>query len=214
MTIAGSTHERPDGVTVITPTLASRADLLAEATASVAAQTYTGPVVHAVGRDRFRRGPARMRNTLLTRATTRWVAFLDDDDVLLPRHLELLVGEGERTGADVVGSQYRVEGDDAVHGHVVFDADEMRRGNYLPPTVVARVDAVLRAGAFDPKDHYEDWGLWVRMLAIGATFTIVPEVTWVKRHRGGNRTFDRRPTTRERVRYLRRRTRDGWPRGS
>jgi hypothetical protein len=207
-TIGGTPPDRQVGVTVITPTVSSRAELLAEAAASVAAQTYGGTVVHAVRRDRFRRGPARTRNALLTGARTTWVAFLDDDDVLLPHHLELLVAEGERTDADVVGSQYRIEGDDAIHGHSEFDADEMRRGNYLPITVVARTDAVLKAGGFDPRDRYEDWGLWVRMLDTGATFTIVPEVTWVVRHRGDNRTFAERPTNRERVRFLQRRLRE------
>lgn len=52
------------------------------------------------------RGLGAARNTGLDRVATPYVAFLDADDVMLPRALELLVGSLERTGSDIAVGQY------------------------------------------------------------------------------------------------------------
>ncbi|WP_309069412.1 glycosyltransferase [Microbacterium sp.] len=52
------------------------------------------------------RGLGAARNTGLERVETRYVGFLDGDDVMLPRALELLVGSLESTGSDIAVGQY------------------------------------------------------------------------------------------------------------
>ena len=75
-------------VSVITPTIPGREEFLAEARASVEAQTI--PVEHLVAVDRDGEGPAVVRNRLAAQATAKFLAFLDDDDVLLAEHCERL----------------------------------------------------------------------------------------------------------------------------
>ncbi|MER7796655.1 glycosyltransferase family 2 protein [Microbacterium sp. NPDC096154] len=52
------------------------------------------------------RGLGAARNTGLALVETSYVAFLDADDVMLPRALELLVGSLERTASDIAVGQY------------------------------------------------------------------------------------------------------------
>jgi glycosyltransferase involved in cell wall biosynthesis len=52
------------------------------------------------------RGLGAARNTGLERVETPYVGFLDADDVMLPRALELLVGSLERSGSDIAVGQY------------------------------------------------------------------------------------------------------------
>ena len=52
-------------------------------------------------------GGSEARNTGVRAATSRWVAFLDDDDEWLPRKLELQLAVAERSGSDSVVSVTR-----------------------------------------------------------------------------------------------------------
>lgn len=52
------------------------------------------------------RGLGAARNTGLDLVDTAYVGFLDGDDVMLPRALELLVGSLERSGSDIAVGQY------------------------------------------------------------------------------------------------------------
>lgn len=61
-------------VTVITPSLPSRANLLAESCRSVAAQERP-PDAHLIGIDHRREGSAANRNRLVRAATTDWLAL-------------------------------------------------------------------------------------------------------------------------------------------
>lgn len=48
------------------------------------------------------RGVAETRNTCMTLATGDYISFMDQDDCLEPDYLEKLMGEAERTDADIV----------------------------------------------------------------------------------------------------------------
>jgi len=75
-------------VTVITPTVPGREKLLEECIESVRKQTLQ-PVAHLVLMDKDKEGPAVIRNRLLKQVETEWVAFLDDDDLLMPNHFDV-----------------------------------------------------------------------------------------------------------------------------
>lgn len=170
-------------VTVITPSLPERAALLADSIASVARQTHR-PRQHLIGIDHSRIGAAAMRNELLQAVGTPLVAFLDDDDVLYPRHLDVLCSKlADDALLDVAWSWCESENGPAIPRPVYFNAAAMRRANFIPVTVVARTQAVLDVYGFDPDVEHEDWDLWLRMLDKGARFDVVAEVTWKYRFR-------------------------------
>lgn len=170
-------------VSVITSSLATRTALLAEAITSVNAQTIV-PLEHLIGIDHARRGSAFVRNQLASVARGTWLAFLDDDDLLHPHHLEALLDASE--GADLVYS--RPDGYDPVRP---FDADALRAGNFIPVTVLVRRTAFVDAGGFDENapHGWEDWGAWLALLDRGARFRFVDQVTWRYRLHPGSKTL-------------------------
>ena len=187
-----------DKITIITPHIPSRSFELTRAVASVEAQTYM-PENYIVAVDNRHEGSAATRNRALYQAATTWVAFLDDDDELLPNHLETLVQAALRTGAAVVYSGCRVV--DAQNAPIPvkeewgrfgreFDGQLLQTKAYLPVTCLAHAgmakQALFGPPAHEPSSNYDDWGFYLRMLALGATFLHVPEVTWVWHHHGNN----------------------------
>lgn len=164
-------------VTVITASLPGRAHLLAEAIASVAAQTV--PAAHLIAVDAGH-GVAEVRNQLVAAATSEWVAFLDDDDLLDPNHLETLLAHA--AGHDVVIPHCRFDGPPLPEQFCnrPFDRQTLRRHGIFPITVLARRQAVLDAGGF-PTEGWDDWELWKRMDRRRARFTVVAETTWTYR---------------------------------
>ncbi len=148
------------------------------------AQTLA-PYVTLIEIDTEGHGAAATRQRALNKVETPLVAFLDDDDELKPQHLELLVAEINRSTADLVYPWFDSVGRLNPLGPVPrpFNEAELRRGNYIPVTVLARTTSVLRVGGFAPKPKtdppHEDWDLWLRMLDAGATFSSIPDRTWI-----------------------------------
>lgn len=148
------------------------------------AQTFK-PARILVQLDADREGAAATRNHALETVDTEWVAFLDDDDELLPDHLKLCGRAARLTAADVVYPGYQpVGGGDPVGCFgIPFDGELLQRRNFIPATTLCRTEAVLAAGGFQPHpdehgDPCEDWGLWLAMHEQGATFYHLPRVTW------------------------------------
>lgn len=181
-------------VSVITPSLPGRTRELAECMQSVAAQTV--PVVHLIRADVDRVGPAVIRTELLDEAQPGLVAFCDDDDLLDPDHVETLAAALAESGFELAWSWHRTAGLGAPHTPRPRSMGEARRylaggRNVIPVTVVARREAILEAGAFHPMDRFEDYALWMRMLALGHRFAYVKRETWTYRFLGENRTWQR-----------------------
>jgi glycosyltransferase involved in cell wall biosynthesis len=172
-------------VTAITASLPDRTSLLAEAMATVTAQTVA--TSHLVGVDASR-GVAEVRNDLVRATRTDWVAFLDDDDLLDPNHVELLLGCG--ANLDVVIPHCRFDGPPLPNGYCnrPFDRADLKRHGIFPITVLARREAILDAGGFPTQGRYEDWELWNAMADAGCRFEVIPETTWTYR----TKTADRR----------------------
>jgi glycosyltransferase involved in cell wall biosynthesis len=166
-------------VTVITPSLPERAVMLAEAVASVNAQTHP-PADHMIAVDHSGRGPALIRDQLLKVTRTEWVAFLDDDDLLDPDHLEVLLDLAQRERADVVYSWCRFEGPPlpAKYFNRRYQRETLRRHGIFPITVATRWSAIVDAGSFRADERYEDWELWNRMADQGARFAWTDRITW------------------------------------
>ena len=141
-------------------------------------------------------GAGATRDRALTAARTRWVAFLDSDDEWHPDHVEALIDYAEQTGADVVYPACRV-----VHtqlGEIAqtnplyeewgrpglpFDAELLRQRSYLPVTSLVRTELAQKS-SFVPPDgsHYDDWGFYLGLLDLGATFVHLPRITWTWHH--------------------------------
>lgn len=176
-------------ITVITAALPSRPFMLAECIASVAAQTLR-PAAHLVGVDLARRGSSAVRNDLLRAVGTDWTAILDDDDLIDPDHLESLAA----VRADIVYPFTRITGREGWHfGNYPFDAERLRKGNYIPVTALVRTDLLRELGgwrhASECNAGFEDWDLWLRALDAGATFATTERVTWTYRFHEGNKSM-------------------------
>ena len=122
------------------------------------------------------RGLAAARNTGIKLARGKYLAYLDDDDLFYPHHLETLVTFLET-------SDYRVAYTDALralqvkqHGRYAtvernliyshdFDADRLIVENQFPVLCLMHEKACLdQAGLFDESlTTHEDWDLWIRL---------------------------------------------------
>jgi hypothetical protein len=185
----------PRDVTVVIPHIPTRPNALARAVKSAATQTVK-PRGIVIATDTYRDGSAITRNRGMYMADTNWLAFLDDDDVLLPNHLEVLLDHAEATGAGVIYSGCTVIGQD---GREVpsreewgrfglpFDADLLRDHSWLPVTSLVHHSLAKKALFGAPESSiYDDWGFYLRLLDLGATFSHVPVKTWIWNHTGKN----------------------------
>jgi glycosyltransferase involved in cell wall biosynthesis len=177
---------------VCIPTIPPRATLLRRALGSVYQQTLPADEIVVVP-DVEHRGAAATRNLAVERATSEWVAFLDDDDEFLPQHLELLVQHQSQTGADLVYPWFEIAGgtfDPLGWEGRPFDPVALRQANYIPVTVLVRRQLLLDAGGFRNRSDgiggatWEDWAAWLALLDQGATFSHLPSRTWRWHHHG------------------------------
>jgi len=181
------------GVSVIIPTVAPRANTLQRALASVTAQTLQPDTV-IVQEDTEREGAAATRQRAQDRVVTEYTCPLDDDDELLPMHLEHLLAEVQRTNADLVFPWYEVRGG----GDPMPEAFGRNWEDYLtefgpyqfPVTFLARTEVIRDAGGWRGMDgtvaSQEDWVLILSLVSMGAKIVHLPERTWLWMHHGAN----------------------------
>ena len=186
-------------VAAVIPTIPPRTHFLARALSSVKAQTRPADQI-VVRSDSDGIGAAANRNAALDEVTTEWTAFLDDDDMWHPWHLEHLLAHREATGADLVYPWFdgintnllstRRDGIDVSPYRCEFGEEQadhlLKVGNFIPVTVLVRTDLIRQVGGFQPppwanpdgSNPCEDWGCWIRLIETGARFSHLPEVTW------------------------------------
>ena len=144
-------------------------------------------------------------------ATGDFVAFLDDDDLVAPEHLETLAGLTAAAGVrvaytDAAVAVYELSPDG---GWVCrerrlpysrdFDADVLRVDNYIPfNTLLIERRLFAEAGPFDVSlPFFEDWDFLIRLAAL-TPFHHLARVTCEYRHfrGGGHHIFGERPRER------------------
>lgn len=183
-------------VTVVIPTIPTRAGMLARALASVTAQTVQ-PAGIVVEYDHDRTGSAATRNRGLAKVSTEWVAWLDDDDEFFPAHLETLLREAEDQAADVVYSLPLVldPSGDVVprqfdwNGGPVFDPDYLQRKGHIQTTSLTRTTWARKVGGFqwhtdETGANNDDHGFFLALHNAGARFHHLHEETFYWHHHG------------------------------
>jgi GT2 family glycosyltransferase len=219
---------RTPTVSVIVPTV-NRPDPLRTALQSILAQTYRdfeivvvndcGPdVQHVIDaldhegristvRHAVNRGLAAARNSGLGVARGRFVAYLDDDDVFYPEHLETLVPFLEANPERVVysdalrvvqvkdGATYKIVARDRPYSND-FARLRLLVTNQFPVLCALHTRAAWAAvGGFDESlTSHEDWDFWIRLSA-RLPFEHVGSITADFTHRldGSSMTSSMRP---------------------
>lgn len=187
-------------VTVCTPTIPPRGQLLTRAMQSVMAQTVK-PLAHLIMSDFQKVGAPKMLDACLRTAQTEWVAILADDDEFLPHHLETLWNLVQDQDADIGYTHFRYSNlPDAGHLErfrgVPFDYDNPRQ---MTGVYMGRREYLLELGghsAFFDVESYEvdaqgnrvgeDFHLVRRLAHDGARIAVSPEVTWIYHVGHGN----------------------------
>jgi glycosyltransferase involved in cell wall biosynthesis len=195
-------------VSVIVPTY-NRPGYLARALASIRAQTYRDYeiiVVNDGGEDVARLcelfGPVNYlalkrnmglptaRNNGIRRANGRFVAYLDDDDMWLPRHLEKLVAFRLKSRCRLVYSDSFYWFDESSYQLLLsldYSKEELHRQNLTPVcSILHDRDLWDEAGRFNQAlPNHEDYELWLRMSEI-TSFEHLAEVTALYSKRTGS----------------------------
>lgn len=191
-------------VTVILPTK-NRLLLLRRAIESVIAQTYpwieivvvndggvcAESVVREFGSTRLIRylssdqscGPGAARNLAIRISRGEFIAYLDDDDIYYPQHVEILAGYlASNPNRGAVYSLAKISNHDGFDRDVpfrrTFDRDALLVENFIPNLcLVHREGCFHRTGYFDENlPVLEDWDLLIRLSAV-TRFGYVPTVT-------------------------------------
>lgn len=210
-------------VAVCIPTIERRAKLLDRALTSVYAQEFDTinavDITAFVQTDRDREGAWATRNQATRRALAAdvdWVAFLDDDDELLPHHVDHLLGVAHDHHADMVWGWFQIKyptrqnpevdgvGDPFAHlpGDDTNGGTGYRGRQYdpaqphiVPITYMVRADVLAEAmditGGFQA-DTIGSWDMQDQPLidaihAVSARGSYADmRTTWLWHHHGGN----------------------------
>jgi glycosyltransferase involved in cell wall biosynthesis len=136
-------------ITVCTATISIRTELLERAKKSVENQTLK-PKKHLIKLDSERQGHTKVLDELINEADTEYIAILDDDDELLPNHLELLYKAIQENDADLVYPHFKYSNlPDAGHlekyKNMPWDNNPNRQ---VPITWLAKRQSILEVGGF------------------------------------------------------------------
>jgi teichuronic acid biosynthesis glycosyltransferase TuaG len=139
-----------------------------------------------------RSGPAVARNTAIEAASGRYIAFLDSDDMWLPEKLERQLRFMEERGCIFSYSSYKKmnEGGNITSGPLKFPA-ETSYELLLRSNCIGCLTAVYDAGKIGKVympliEKRQDYGLWLRILAMGHTARLLDECLAVYRVRPGS----------------------------
>ena len=175
--------KRRSNVTVITPSLPWRAEMLEECKASVQAQTIPA-YEHIVEVDGHREGVVAMLNRTLPKIQTAWFSILADDDLYDPDFLETLIRERKTNPGFSVYYTW-------CHPVGRGNPNKPYDGNFAdtPVNGIFNLDAVNAVGGWrrtQSDDLHSDIDFLHRLQDSGATFRCVEERKWSWRFHGDN----------------------------
>lgn len=162
--------------------------MLAQAVQSVALQTLPAAAI-SIAVDSEHRGAWHTRQRAVDAVKTEWLAFLDDDDLFKPQHLQRLREYAKETGASYCFSYWDTNVTPDILGHFgrVFDP---KNPTHTTMTVLVRTE-LAQSVRFTPREEHheaggEDWRFTLGCVAAGAKIVHLPEQTWIWRHHGAN----------------------------
>jgi glycosyltransferase involved in cell wall biosynthesis len=194
--IEGSNKPSPL-VSVIVPTY-NRSEKLVEAISSVTNQEYCNYEIIVVNdggvdvqdiitrlntkenisyfRHKYNKGVAAARNTGLRLSKGKYIAYLNDNDIFYPNHLEILAKYLEVSDYKVAYTNaYRAVEKDVDERYVIshrdipcsfeFNKNQILIKNFIPVLCVMHEKSCIdEIGYFDERlKSHEDWDLWIRM---------------------------------------------------
>jgi glycosyltransferase involved in cell wall biosynthesis len=180
-------------VTICTATIPTRVALLERAIRSVTNQTLKVQE-HSIKLDLDKLGQPAVLDQIIQEAKTKYVAILDDDDELLPNHIELLYKKIIETNADLVFPHFRYSN--------LSDAGHLEKFRGLPwdnsnphqvaITWIAKRQSILDVGGFSGDfdvNSFEvdnqgnrigpDFNLIKKLAKANKHITNIPEITWI-----------------------------------
>jgi Glycosyl transferase family 2 len=136
-------------------------------------------------------GLAAARNAGIREARGRYLCALDADDLLVPGYLDKAVSVLDaHEHLTFVSSWLEAFGDEAfVWRQEQCDLPTLLHECTVCTAALVRTAAVRAIGGYDeamPHQGYEDWDLWIRLVAAGAEGLILPEVLFRYRRRAGS----------------------------
>ena len=194
--------ERPTAadLTVVIPTIAGRENILSAAVRSVGAQTLK-PAHLIIQQDHERLGAPGNRDKGLEKVTTKYVAFLDDDDYLYTDHLEKLYATAVAEDADIVYSWFDVQGGTDPFPQNFGKPWDPENPVQTTVTTLCKTEVVRAAGGFSNTYGMteeeitsfaqgntvgEDFRMVISANNNGAKIVHLPEKTWAYVHWSGN----------------------------
>jgi glycosyltransferase involved in cell wall biosynthesis len=158
----------------------------------VFAQTRPADAV-VVNIDHHKQGAWWNRNQTIMMANTKWIAFLDDDDELLPCHIEFLTDLANHHHADVAWGWFEVRGGtDPFPQHRGRQWD-INDPHIFPITALVNRELIMDANASfhgDPDGtgnwEVQDLPFWKALHNAGGTFVGAPDTTWLWHHHTRN----------------------------
>lgn len=115
-------------------------------------------------------GIASARNAGIERASTELIVTLDADDLIVPTYLEVLYWMMHKNPENAWGYTNTVGFQEQEYlWDQPFDSERLKTYNFLTYSGIIRKSALQEIGGYDSseKHYYEDWHLWLRLLAAG-----------------------------------------------
>src|SRR5207237_6415780 len=111
-------------------------------------------------------GPAAARNAALERASGRWIAFLDSDDMWLPAKLERSLAHAQANRAALVYTAYRrVSHDESRVGELIRVPRTLTYRQLLGNTAIATstvlIDRTIAGDVRMRRVYYDDFVCWL-----------------------------------------------------